>query len=61
MRLYEIVRYYHPAANRDNEIIKRDLNLQEAQAHCSNPSTKNDTHEVPDACKYFDGYRIQRY
>jgi len=46
---YSIIRIYHPSLNRPSKIIKTGLTLEEAQAHCSDPSTATD--------KWFDGYQ----
>jgi len=47
---YEIVRSYHPSLNRENEVMQTGLTLKDAQAHCSDDSTREDG-------VYFDGYR----
>lgn len=47
--MYSIIRIYHPNLRKWNKIIKTGLTLEEAQAHCSDPSTKTD--------KWFDGYQ----
>ena len=46
---YKIVRFYAPHKNRENEVRKRGLTLEEAQEHCQ----REDTHE---AGEWFDGY-----
>lgn len=45
---YSIIRIYHPSLNKPSRIIKRGLTLEEAQDHCSDPSTATD--------KWFDGF-----
>lgn len=45
---YSIIRIYHPDLNKASKIVRRGLSLEEAQAHCSDPSTATDT--------YFDGF-----
>lgn len=55
MQLYEIVRFYSPdeqAQGKQDYVVKQDLTLKEAQAHCQDPTT----HEFG---KWFDGYRRQ--
>jgi hypothetical protein len=46
---YKIVRDYHPSLDRESEVIDTGLTLAEAQAHCSDPSTR-------EPGVYFDGY-----
>jgi len=45
---YKIIRFYR---DRDisNKVIKRGLTLEQAQAHCRNPSTQKEG-------EWFDGY-----
>jgi hypothetical protein len=45
---YSIIRIYHPDLNKASRIVKKGLSLEEAQAHCSDPSTATDS--------WFDGY-----
>ena len=45
---YSIIRIYHPSLNKSSRIIKRGLTLEEAQEHCSDPSTATDD--------WFDGF-----
>jgi hypothetical protein len=48
--LYKIVRFYKDRpANQGEVIIKEGLTLEEAQAHCNDPTTEGDD--------WFDGYR----
>ena len=49
MTTYKIVRSYHPSLNQPSEVIDTGLTLAEAQAHCSDPSTR-------EPGVYFDGY-----
>jgi len=44
---YKIVRYYREE-DKDSEIIKEDLTLEEAKEHCHDPSTSGDD--------WFDGF-----
>jgi len=46
---YKIFRSFHPSLNREKEIIKTGLTLQEAQEHCNDP----DTHQEG---VWFDGF-----
>jgi len=46
---YKIVRCYHPSQNKENEVIKTGLTLEEAREHCNDKTTATD--------EYFDGYR----
>lgn len=48
MATYKIVRLYHDI-NKRGRAIKSGLTLQEAQAHCNDPSTRGDG--------WFDGYQ----
>lgn len=46
---YKIIRFYKDWNDeRNREIIETGLTLEEAQAHCNDPSTSTD--------EYFDGY-----
>jgi hypothetical protein len=45
MDTYKIIRFKFQG---DNEVIDRGLTLEEAQAHCNDPSTKGNG--------WFDGY-----
>ena len=49
MITYKIVRTYHPSLNQESETIDTGLSLAEAQAHCSDPATR-------EPGVYFDGY-----
>ena len=46
---YEIFRSFHPSLDREKEIIKTGLTLEEAQKHCRDPRTHKDG-------VWFDGY-----
>ena len=46
--LYKIIRFKFKGNNR---VIKRNLTLEEAQAHCRDPTTRGDG--------WFDGYAEQ--
>lgn len=49
---YCIVRFFYPNANGNSEesqIIDTGLTLEEAQAHCQDPTTREEG-------KWFDGY-----
>ena len=50
MERYEIVRFYAPSQNRDNEVMQTGLTLEEAREHCNDPETREEG-------VYFDGYR----
>jgi len=50
-QLYKIIRFYR-ADGRPRKVIKRNLTLDEAQAHCRNPATSK-------AGVWFDGYESQ--
>lgn len=47
-KTYEIVRFYQDS-NKESDIIKTGLTLEEAQEHCNN----GETHGIG----WFDGYR----
>jgi len=47
--MYQIIRFYHPSQERDNEVVKTGLTLEEAQAHCRRADTRKDG-------VFFDGY-----
>ena len=49
MPTYKIVRFFHPSQERSNKTVKRGLTLEQARAHCTDPSTRKDG-------VYFDGY-----
>ena len=49
---YEIVRYFGPDVGKPPEVQRRNLTLEEAQKHCSDPSAEGDG--------WFDGYREQQ-
>ena len=49
MATYRIVRYFHPSQERNNRTVQRGLTLEQAQAHCKDPSTRQDG-------VFFDGY-----
>jgi hypothetical protein len=52
-QLYKIIRFYTSSTHYGGgDIIKRNLTLEEAQAHCRNPLTKKDG-------EWFDGYDVQ--
>lgn len=62
---YKIVRMYF-STKVSNEIIKRGLTLEEAQAHCGDPETSSQTCtesvNIEHAQKYgpwFDAYQIE--
>jgi hypothetical protein len=48
--MYEIVRFYAPHLEKRNRVIRRNVTLEQAQAHCRNPKTRKDG-------EWFDGYR----
>ena len=50
MTTYKIIRFRFEG---NNQVIKRGLTLDEAQAHCQDPSTSGDG--------WFDGYDEERY
>lgn len=47
---YEIFRSYAPKYNRETEVVKTGLTLEEAQEYCSDPDTAVEGY-------YFEGYR----
>lgn len=49
MKTYKIIRFFHPSQERPNRTVRRGLTLEQAQAHCKDPSTREDG-------VYFDGY-----
>ncbi len=55
MTTYKIIRIFHPDSDmaktqgQDNRVVAGGLTLEQAQAHCSDPSTRKDG-------EYFDGY-----
>ena len=46
---YSIIRFYHPSQDRENEVVRTGLTLEQAQAHCRSEHTRVDG-------VYFDGY-----
>ena len=50
-QLYKIIRFFRERT-KDSRVIKRNLTLDEAQAHCRNPSTMKEG-------EWFDGYEAQ--
>lgn len=46
---YKIIRCYAPKLNREYDVIKTGLTLEQAQAWCSNPETRMDE-------EWFDAY-----
>lgn len=48
MATYKIKRFWRDDEQRNGEVVKRGLSLEEAQAHCSDPSTRGEG--------WFDGY-----
>ena len=46
---YCIIRVYHPALERRDEIMRTGLTLAEAQAHCKDPLTRKEN-------VFFDSY-----
>ena len=51
-KLYKIVRFWSPDHERPNKVMETGLTLDEAQAHCKNPSTAKKG-------VYFDGYTAE--
>ena len=51
-KLYNIVRFYR-ADGRPQKVVKRNLTLDEARAHCCNPSTMKEG-------VWFDGFESQQ-
>jgi hypothetical protein len=47
MKTYKIIRFYRKSSRQ--KVIRRGLSLAEAQAHCSDPSSKKDG-------VWFDGF-----
>ena len=52
---YKIVRSYE-APNTRSRLIKKGLTLEQAQAHCSDPTTRGVTRRRGIKTRYFDGY-----
>ena len=50
-QLYKIIRFFRESAHL-SRVIKRNLTLDEAQAHCRNPLTMKEG-------EWFDGYEAQ--
>ena len=50
-QLYKIIRFYRVHGLR-SKVVKRNVTLDEAQAHCRNPATRK-------AGEWFDGYESQ--
>ncbi len=48
--MYYIIRFYKER-HKYSRVIRRGLTLEQAQAHCRNPSTQNDL--------WFDGYESE--
>ena len=62
---YKIIRYYYRGSVR--RTIRRDLSLEEAQAHCRDPETSSKTAQSAKARaltdrrgQWFDGYEHDR-
>ena len=49
--LYKIIRFFRIREHL-SQIVKRNLTLEEAQAHCRNPLTRKEG-------EWFDGYEVQ--
>jgi hypothetical protein len=49
---YKIVRSFAPHLNKSDRTICRGLTLEQAQAHCRNPKTRQDG-------VWFDGYEAE--
>lgn len=49
MTTYNIVRIYYPGLNRETEVVRTGLTLEEAQAHCRREDTREEG-------VWFDGY-----
>jgi hypothetical protein len=45
---YSIIRIYRPDLHKRSRVIKRGLTLEQAQAHCEDPTTAT--------ASYFDAY-----
>lgn len=54
MQSYKIVRFFEDGRN--SKTINKGLTLEEAQAHCQDPSTRG---VMPDGTRWFDGYTKQ--
>jgi hypothetical protein len=52
MSRYSIIRFYRDD-NRESEVIERGLTLEQAQAHCRRPDTREEG-------VWFDGYASER-
>ena len=48
MKTYKIIRFYKER-HKSSRVIKRGLTLEQAQAHCQDPSTRKED-------EWFDGY-----
>lgn len=51
MKTYKIIRFYQER-HKQSRVIKRGLTLEQAQAHCQDPSTQKE------GC-WFDGYESE--
>ena len=47
--MYKIIRFYHPSLDKNSEVIKEGLTLEQAQEHCQREDTREEG-------VYFDGY-----
>jgi hypothetical protein len=63
---YDIVRFYENS-NKSSRIILRNLTLEEAQKHCSDPETSSSTCTLPSRKaitkrhgRWFDTYQVSR-
>lgn len=61
--MYDIVRFYQ---RHEREIVRRNVTLAEAQAHCNDPETSSSTCTSAEGLQrtrekgpWFDGYRDQ--
>ena len=50
-QLYKIIRFFRESAHL-SRVIKRNLTLEDAQAHCKSPLTQKEG-------EWFDGYEAQ--
>lgn len=52
MATYKIIRFYAPGENKRSRVVRVNLRLHEAQAHCRSEDTR-------EAGRWFDGYETQ--
>jgi hypothetical protein len=60
---YDIIRFYFNKGNTTQEVVREDVTLQDAQAHCKDPESSSSTCTMDDGTartaergEWFDGY-----